>query len=243
MIFTANKGQTSYGEAIGILLLDTETPFILGDVGNAKSYNYPVRFKTVEGLLTERIFAHDYSFIEAMIAGAQELEREGVKAITGDCGFMAIFNEEVKGAVSIPVFLSSLLQIPFIQSTLPAGAKIGVLTANSDSLTPEVFNKIGLNDIAGIVIRGLQNEKHFKDAVVDEIGTLDSDGIRAEVVQGAKEIISDHPEIRSLLLECSMLPPYGKDVRQAVNLPVYDYLTMIDYVYSSLVKKRFDDAM
>jgi hypothetical protein len=40
-----------------------------------------------------------------------------------------------------------------------------------------------------------------------------------------------------------MLPPYGKDVQQAVNLPVYDYLTMIDYVYSSLVKRRFDDAL
>jgi hypothetical protein len=233
MIFTANKGQTSYGEAIGILLLDTETPFILGDVGNAKSYDYPVRFKTVEGLLTDRIFAHDYSFIEGMIAGAQELEREGVKAITGDCGFMAIFNEEVQKAVSIP----------FIQSTLPAGAKIGVLTANSDSLTPEVFGKIGLNDVSGLVIRGLQHDKHFKDAVVDEVGTLDSDGIRAEVVQAATEITSDHPEIRSLLLECSMMPPYSEAVQQATALPVYDFLTMIDYVYSAVVKKHFADAI
>ena len=243
MIFTANKGQTSYGEAIGILLLDTETPFILGDVGNAKSYDYPIRFKTVEGLLTDRIFAHDYTFIEGMVAGAQELEREGVKAITGDCGFMAIFNEEVKGAVSIPVFLSSLLQIPFIQSTLPADAKIGVLTANSDSLTSEVFGKIGLDDVSGLVIRGLQHEKHFKDAVVDEVGTLDSDGIRAEVVQAAKEITSDHPEIRSLLLECSMMPPYGEAVQQATGLPVYDFLTMIDYVYSAVVKRHFADTI
>ena len=243
MIFTARKGQTSYGEAIGILLLDTETPFIQGDVGNATSYDYPVRFKTVEGLLTERIFAHDYSFIEGMIAGAQELEREGVKAITGDCGFMAIFNREVKEAVNVPVFLSSLLQIPFIQSTLPGNAKIGVLTANSDSLTPEVFNKIGLNDTDGLVIRGLQNEKHFKDGVIDEIGTLDSDGIRAEVVKAAEDIAAEHPEIRSLLLECSMMPPYSEAVQQATGLPVYDFLTMIDYVYSAVVKKHFADTI
>ncbi|MCK4985414.1 MAG: aspartate/glutamate racemase family protein, partial [Desulfobacterales bacterium] len=146
-------------------------------------------------------------------------------------------------AVSIPVFLSSLLQIPFIQSTLPAGAEIGVLTANSDSLTPEVFNKIGLNDVAGLVIRGLQHEKHFKDAVVDEIGTLDSDGIRAEVVQAAKEMTSDHPEIRSLLLECSMMPPYSEAVQQETGLPVYDFLTMIDFVYTAVVKKHFADVM
>jgi hypothetical protein len=156
---------------------------------------------------------------------------------------MAIFNEEVQKAVSIPVFLSSLLQIPFIQSTLPAGAKIGVLTANSDSLTPEVFGKIGLKDVSGLVIRGLQHEKHFKEAVVDEIGTLDSDGIRAEVVQAATEITSDHPEIRSLLLECSMMPPYSEAVQQATALPVYDFLTMIDYVYSAVVKKHFADTI
>ena len=32
MLFEAVKGQTSYGEAIGILLLDTFCPFIQGDV-------------------------------------------------------------------------------------------------------------------------------------------------------------------------------------------------------------------
>jgi hypothetical protein len=100
-----------------------------------------------------------------------------------------------------------------------------------------------LNDISGLVIRGLQNQKHFKDAAIDEIGILDSDGIRAEVVQAAKEIISDHPEIRSLLLECSMLPPYSEGVQQATGLPVYDFLTMIDYVYSAVVKKHFADAI
>ena len=66
---------------------------------------------------------------------------------------------------------------------------------------------------------------------------------RQEVVGTAKELTAGHPAVRSILLECSMLPPYGKDVQQVVNLPVYDYLTMIDFVYSSVVKKRFDEAM
>ena len=243
MIFTAQKGQTSYGEAIGILLLDTMTPFIKGDVGNATSYDYPVRYKRVDGLTTERIFSHDYTFIEKMIEGARELEREGVKAITGDCGFMAIFQKEVKESVNIPVFLSSLLQIPFIRSTIADGAKIGVLTANSDSLTEDVLKRIGVENSHHLVIQGLQNEKHFKDAVVDEIGTLDSDEIRKEVVQAAKNMVSEQPAIKSFLLECSMLPPYGEAVQRATGIAVYDFLTMIDYVYSALVKKHFNDAI
>ena len=243
MIFKAKKGQTTYGEAIGILLLDTCTPFIQGDVGNATSYNYPVRFKRADGLTTSRIFNHDLSFIEKMIAGAKELEREGVKAITGDCGFMAIYNKEVKESVNIPVFLSSILQIPFIKSTLPDNAGVGILTANSKSLTTDVFEKIGIRNDNTLIIYGLENEKNFKDAVIDEIGTLDSEKIREEVVYAAKKIVAAHPEVRSILLECSMLPPYAEAVQCATGLPVYDFLTMIDYAYSSIVKKRFDETL
>ncbi len=243
MIFTAHEGQTSYGEAIGILLLETRTPFIKGDVGNAASYNYPVRYKRVDGLTTKRIFKHDYSFIEKMIAGAKELEREGVKAITGDCGFMAIYHKEVKESVKIPVFLSSLLQIPFIRATLPDCAQIGVLTANSPSLTPEVLRKIGINDDSGLVIHGLQDEKHFNDAVIEEIGTLDSDGIRSEVVAAAEQLTATFPEIRAFLMECSMLPPYSEAVQRATGLPVYDFITMIDYVCSAILKKHFEDEI
>lgn len=242
MIHKAKKGQTSYGESIGILMLDTYTPFIQGDVGNATSYDYPVRFKRIDGLTVERIFEHDLSFIEKMIDSARELEREGVKAITGDCGFMAIFQKEVKESVNIPVFLSSLLQIPFIKSTLPVQAGIGVITAASISLTPGIFKKIGVDD-NNLFIAGLEDLKNFKNAAIDETGVLDSEKIREEVVGVAKNLTARNPEVRSILLECSMLPPYSKAVQRVTGLPVYDFLTMINYVHSSIVKKRFYDTM
>ena len=242
MIHHAIKGQTSYGEAVGILLLDSRAPFIHGDVGNARSYAYPVRFKRIDGLTVERIFAHDLGFVDKMVEGARELAREGVKAVTGDCGFMAIYQSAVKAAVDIPVLLSSLLQIPFILSILPGGAQVGVLTANSRSLTPEVFRKIGVEDSSAVIV-GLEDMKHFRAGALDEIGVLDSDGIRAEVVAAARRMTAEHPRVKSILLECSMLPPYGDAVSRATGLPVYDFLTMIDYVYSALVKRRFEDSI
>jgi hypothetical protein len=40
-----------------------------------------------------------------------------------------------------------------------------------------------------------------------------------------------------------MMPPYSQAVQQATGLPVYDFLTMIDYVYTAIVKKHFADAI
>jgi len=241
MLFHVNKQQTSYGEDIGILLLETETPFIQGDVGNAKSYNYPVRYKTIEGLTVDAIYAHDESFTQAMIRAAQELEREGVKAITGDCGFMALFQQKVKEAVDIPVFLSSLIQLPFMTQILPNDSKVGVLAANTKPLTPDLFAACGFTDMDKLVIGGLENTKDFYNAVIKEVGTLDSDAIRAEVVDAAMELVKDE-NVGAILLECSVLPPYGDAVQRATGLPVFDFLTMIDFVRSSVVKKSFPDS-
>ncbi|SDZ78864.1 hypothetical protein SAMN05660420_00313 [Desulfuromusa kysingii] len=241
MLFHVNKQQTSYGEDIGILLLDTETPFIQGDVGNAKSYNYPVRYKVIKGLTVEAIFSHDASFTTAIIDAARELEREGVKAITGDCGFMALFQQQVKDAVNIPVFLSSLTQLPFISQILRNNNKIGIITANATSLTADLFTAVGFTEIEKLVIKGLDDTKYFHEAAIAEVGTLDSDRISAEVVAASQQLAED-PNVGAILLECSLLPVYGFAVQQATGLPVFDFLTMINYVQSAIVKKTFPDS-
>ncbi len=243
MKFQATPGQTSYGEDIGILLLDSRAPFIQGDVGNAKSYAYPVRFKRVEGLTVERIFAYDLSFVDKMIEGARELEREGVRAITGDCGFMALYQQEVKEAVRIPVFLSSLIQIPFIKATLPRSARVGIITANAQALTEEVFRALDMELNNSLIIAGLQDKPCFYQAAIAENGDLDSEAVRLELLETARSLLEGYPGIRSILLECSMLPPYAAAVQEATELPVYDFLSMINHVRSALVKERFPDAL
>ena len=241
-MFYANPGQTSYGEDIGILLLDTNVPFIRGDVGNAKSYPFPVRYKRVDGLTAKIILKHDRSFAEKMVAGALELEAEGVKAITGDCGFMALYQKEVSKAVSVPVFLSSLLQLSFIKSILPAGKKVGIVTANAESLIPDLLDPPELLHSDIVTVTGLENTTYFRDAAIEEIGSLDYERVREEVVATAVKL-GKQSDIGAILLECSLLPPYGHDVRRETKLPVFDYLTMIYFVRSALVKKSFPVAL
>lgn len=239
MIYHVKPGQVSYGEAVGIILLENYVPFIPGDVANATTYDFPVRFQRVEGFSVDRIMKHDMSLTGEIVRAAKALEREGVRAITGDCGFMILYQEAIQKEVAVPVFMSSLLQIPFMRGLLPAGAKIGIVTANSASLDDAILRKAGAGDTGSLVIAGMEHYPHFHSAVFAEDGTLDSVLFEEEVVDASKNLVNNNPEVRLLLLECSLMPPYGAAVHEAVGIPVFDYLTMINFVYSAVVKRRY----
>ena len=243
MIYQARPGQVSYGEAIGILLLESSAPFIPGDVANATTYNFPVRFKKVPGLTVERIFNHDLSLLEQVIAAAHDLKNNGVRAVTGDCGFMAIYQKSLAEEIDLPVFMSSLLQVPFIRLLLGGKDKIGILTANASALNRDVFQSCEAYLPGRTVIAGLEDQPCFRSAFIEEAGQLDRDKVEAEVVSAALKIAKEDPAVKALLLECSVLPPYGAAIQQATGLPVFDYVTMINYVYSAVVKQKINGFM
>ncbi len=64
--------------------------------------------------------------------------------------------------------------------------------------------------------------------------------VEGEVVATARRLVDEHESVKAILLECSLLPPYAAAVQQAVNLPVFDYITMINYVFNAVVKQRYD---
>lgn len=243
MIYRARPGQASYGEAIGILLLDSFVPFIPGDVANATTYDFPVRFQKVQGLTTKRVLGKDPTAFEPLLAAAEELAGQGVRAITGDCGFLALHQRRLASRLEMPVFLSSLLQIPFISSILGPDRKVGIITADSKGLDEPLLLAVGVESGDRLVIQGMEDQPGFSEAVIDETGILDSGRVENEAVSVARKMVEDEPKVGATLLECSCLPPYGRAIQEAVGLPVFDYVTMINYVHSALVKRRFGGEM
>ncbi|MFN2357091.1 MAG: aspartate/glutamate racemase family protein [Desulfotignum sp.] len=236
------KTQAWYGESIGILILDAAYPCIPGNIGNAGTFGFPVRYQKVADASIDRLLnQQDPSLAEPFIQAARKLQDQGVRAVTGACGFMALFQQQVAESVDIPVFLSSLLQIPFIHQITKK--KIGIITANASCLRPGHFTSAGVSLDLPLVIAGMEDQPEFRDAVLMEKGSLDSDKIRNEVVEVAKELVQNHPDIGSILLECSDLPPYAHAVQSAVKLPVFDFFTMINYVHTTLVRSPFSGFM
>ncbi len=236
------KSQSWYGESIGILILDAAYPCVPGNVGNATSYPFPVRYHEVEGASIDRLLNQcDPTLAGPFIAGALELQARGVKAVTGACGFMAIFQPQVAAALDIPVFLSPLLQIPFIAQI--TGRPVVVITANAARLTPAHFAACGVGADLPLHIAGMEDCPEFRSAILEEKGTLDSRLIEVEVCAVARRAVADHPEAGAILLECSDLPPYAQAVQQATGRPVFDFNTMITQVERAVVPRRYQGAM
>ncbi|MEE4365071.1 MAG: aspartate/glutamate racemase family protein, partial [Desulfotignum sp.] len=221
MKYTIKNQQVSYGEAMGILLLDSVIPFIPGDVANATTYDFPVRFKKIPGFSVARAVGKDDTVYEDLLTAARDLAANGVRAVTGDCGFMALHQQRLQQDLGLPVFLSSLLQIPFIRRLVPAGSGIGIITAGSRSLTPSFLEAIKISPGPDLVIQGLEACPEFASAVLAEKGSLDADKIQYEVTAAALNLRTQG--VGAILLECSVLPPYARAVHQVTGLPVFDY--------------------
>jgi Asp/Glu/hydantoin racemase len=240
MIYQARTGQVAYGYAIGMLCAEWHIPFIPGDLNNAGTFPFPVRYESVKGVSGADVLrGNGESYAQIMVDAAKKLEAEGVRAITGNCGFMARFQAVVASQVNIPVFLTSLVQIPMLLNMLGNQHHIGILTANSASMTSELLAHAGITDSSRLTIQGMETYSHFNDVILKELGTLDEDKMRDEAVKAARDSIKRDPAIRAIMLECSDLPPYSKAIEEATGLPVFDWANFITYVYNATVPRTY----
>ena len=246
MIKEVRGGKNTYGEIIGIIMMERTFPRIPGEMGNATTFNFPVRFHVVKGLDVTtrwRLFAGDKEFVEPFIKAAKELEQAGVRAITSNCGFLILYQDVLADAVNIPVFASSLLQIPLVYRMLRKDQIIGVITANGSprGLGKKHLEAAGAGNIP-VVIAGMENSEGFRP-IAENLEVLYPERLKDDIVHVAKTLVSNNPKIGALVLECANMPPYGKYIQEAVNLPVFDYLTLTNMVYSSVVKQEFSGLM
>jgi hypothetical protein len=230
--------KRSFGQAIGILLLDTEYPRIPGDVGNATTYPFPVMLRVVEGVGSEDILCEkpDISVCERFIKEAKALEADGVKAITTSCGYLAFFQEEIANAVNVPVFTSSLIQVPLVSKMLGKKKRIGIICGNSKYLTETHLKKAGIDNSIPFVISGFDKNWSFVNGPDAAKRLLE---LERRLPKVAKDLVSKYPDIGALVFECTNFPPASAAVQEATGLPVFDIVTLIYMVHDVVVRKLY----
>ena len=144
-------GKTVYGAALGLLMLDTSFPRIHGDIGNAETWPFPVIYKIVEGATSDKVVRKGAAGLKDDFArAAKEVVAMGADGIGTTCGFLSLFQDDIAAAAGVPVASSSLMQVPWVQSTLPPDKQVGVITISKESVTPAHLEAVGVPlDIPG----------------------------------------------------------------------------------------------
>src|SRR2546426_9312694 len=156
-------GFNQYGFTVGILILDTRFPRILGDVGNAATFPFPVRYHRVSGAHPDLVVRRGAEgLLPAFVQGARALEGEGVGAITTSCGFLVKYQQELAAAVRVPVFTSSLLMVPLVHRLLPAGRRGGGMARKAAGRRPGPPRGPGTTYRIPIAVAGVGSGKGVK---------------------------------------------------------------------------------
>ncbi|WP_171238000.1 aspartate/glutamate racemase family protein [Ruegeria sp. HKCCA5763] len=239
-----NGGQNICGASIGVLCLESYFPKPPGHIKNPSSLPFPVLYKMISGITVPTLLNNPTpELLAPFIEGAKRLEAEGVRAITGSCGFLALFQKELAAAVSVPVFASSLIQVPLAFHMTGASAPVGVLTADASALTAKHFEGVGAATIP-VAVQGLEDTNEFAEVILRNTRTrMDTDLIEAEVLEAARKLIQRAPDIRSLVLECTDLPPYAALLQEELRLPVFDLTTLAQMAHTVATRKTYGGLM
>jgi Asp/Glu/hydantoin racemase len=172
----------------------------------------------------------DVSLIQPFIEAARELERCGVGAITTSCGFLALFQRELSRAVNVPLFASSLIQIPLLYEMFGRKGPAGVLTARAASLTEAHFSACGASGIPRLVA-GMDESAEFTRVFLEKgdplgVPRLDLVAVEKEIVDAAQRLVSQDPSLPFIILECTNMPPFREAIRAATGKPVFDIITL-----------------
>jgi DNA-binding transcriptional regulator YhcF (GntR family) len=173
----------------------------------------------------------------------RELEQEGVRAITGSCGFMVLFQRELAEAVKIPVFISSLIQVPMVHRMLRQDRKVGILTARKSKLTKDHLRAVGAESVP-VCIAGMDDQEEFCETIIfGRKKEMDLDRLEKEVLSVVDNLAKENPNMSALVIECTDLPPFAHLIQQRVHIPIFDIVTLTNMVYEAVVRTSYQGIM
>ncbi len=234
-------GRTTYGMAIGVLMLDTIFPRIPGDIGNATTFRYPVCYHIVKGASTDRIMAEepDPKLVDPFIRGARSLEKMGVRLITTSCGFLGPFQPYLSEAVKIPVITTALIQVPIV-SAMIGGRKVAVLVEKAHLMTEHHFQGAGWSSKEiPVVVHGMPEDAYFPTVFIGNSPEADIERLDADISALGKSLVAKHPDIGAVVCECTNFVPFNRTLQEVVKVPVFDIVTLVHSVCDASIRKDY----
>jgi len=232
-----NKPASGKG-TIGVIMLDTRFPRFVGDIANQDTWPFDVLFHKVSGADAQSVVcATSDQDLQPFIDAGLALQQKGVVGITTSCGFLALLQSEIASHLSVPFLASSLVQLPWVQASLPVGKQVGILTITASALTPAHLLAAGIaNDVP---VQGCETGEEFTAAILNDAAVMDRGVCERDNVNAAVELKERFPDLGAIVLECTNMAPYANAIHRATGLPVYSIYTLIRWFQSGLAPRQF----
>ncbi len=220
-------------------MLETRFARVPGDMGNATTWPFPVLYRVVRGASARAcVLDGAKGLLPAFIAAARELVDEGAEAITTTCGFLSLFQRELAAAVAVPVATSALMQIPWVQATLPPGQRRRRHHGQRAVADPAHFAAVGAP--ADTPVAGVEGGRElFRVLVKAEKHDLDTALAEADILAAGA---TSWPAIRRSAPSCSnarTCRPMRAPCSRELGLPVFDVYSLITWLHQGLRPRRF----
>ena len=207
---------------LGLLMLETRFPRPKGDIGHPATFSFDVRRQIVSGASPQRVLRDaDPALLQDFIAAGQDLLAQGCVALSTSCGFLALWQRELQAALPAPVWTSSLLQLAELRHR-----RCGVITIDRASLSARHLEAVGADPATPV--EGILADSALFRTLMQDLPELDETDAKQQVLAAAQRLRQRHPDIDTLVLECTNLPPYADALRSATGLPVFDVVTLLE---------------
>ena len=235
---TQRGGKTVFGANVGILMLETQFPRVVGDMGNALTWPFPVQYRVVRGATPDLVVRNDVTQLTNLfIAAAKDMVATGADGITTNCGFLALIQDELAQAVGVPVATSSLMQVPWIQSMLPPDKRVGVLTISKETLTDK--HLAAANIALNTPVFGTDPNGEFSSGILNDRRELNFEQCHHDNMIAAGNLMKQHNDIGAIVLECTNMVPYAAAIRKFTGVPVYTIYSFVSWFQAGLMPRRF----
>lgn len=122
---------------------------------------------------------------------------------------------------------------------MPPTQKLGVLTYDAQRLHKGHLEAAGIHPTAleRIHIAGAPVGGHLH-RLVQQNALYEHEKIESELVDTAKQLLREHPNVSVLVLECTQMPPFAEAIHKSLDgkVQVYDVCSMVNWFYGGLVR-------
>ena len=228
---------------IGVICMDTSFTKIPGHIRNTSTFGFPVIYQVVTGATAQRVVRRqaDQALLKPFIRAAQDLQARGAAAITSACGFLVVFQQDLAAAVDVPLYASSLIQLPMVHRMIRPDQKVGLLVADKQALTRRHLAAIGGQSVP-VCVAGMAGQPEFREVMLEaRRDDLDPGRLESEVLSEAGQLARRNPDMGALVIECTDLAPFAHAIQARLGVPVFDIVTLTRMVHHTLTRRPFAD--